>query len=104
MDRQTTHATNNTLFSQSLYMAIELSNTQWKLGFTIGFGQAPRLRNLTARDLKGIVDEIQLAKERFGLSGNGGHQLLRRRAEQVLPAPLSGCERGSQLGSRFGEY
>jgi len=69
MNLQTMYATNNTPFCRSLYMAIELSNTQWKLGFTIGFGQAPRLRSLTARDLKGIMDEIQLAKERFGLSG-----------------------------------
>ncbi|MDO9129400.1 MAG: hypothetical protein Q7U34_05995, partial [Anaerolineales bacterium] len=27
-----------------LYSALELGNTQWKLGFTIGFGQRPRLR------------------------------------------------------------
>lgn len=64
---QTIHTINNTPVSQILYMAIELSNTNWKLGFTIGFGQAPRLRSLRARDLKGVEAEIKLAKERFGL-------------------------------------
>lgn len=64
---QTIHTINNTPVSQILYMAIELSNTNWKLGFTIGFGQAPRLRSLRARDLKGVEAEIKLAKKRFGL-------------------------------------
>jgi transposase len=51
-------------------MAIELSNAQWKLGFTIGFGQQPRLRNLAARDLTALGNEIHLAKVRFGLPEN----------------------------------
>jgi transposase len=53
-----------------LYMAIELSQKEWKLGFTIGFGQRPRLRNLVARDLITLVEEIRLAKVRFGLPEN----------------------------------
>jgi transposase len=53
-----------------LYMAIELSQKEWKLGFTIGFGQRPRLRNLVARDLVTLVEEIRLAKVRFGLPEN----------------------------------
>ena len=47
MDPETTRTHNNTTGYPYLYMAIELSNNQWKLGFTIGFGQAPRLRNLS---------------------------------------------------------
>ena len=66
MNSEATHTTHPSL-SSSLYMAIELSNQQWKLGFTVGFGQAPRLRNLPARDLKGLAEEIHLAKLRFGL-------------------------------------
>ncbi|MGD0613699.1 MAG: hypothetical protein ABSB41_19555 [Anaerolineales bacterium] len=49
-------------------MAMELSDTQWKLGFSIGFGQQPRLRDVTAQDLAGLVKEIRLAKQRFELS------------------------------------
>src|ERR1035437_2899703 len=67
MKPETTRNINDTPFSQHLNMAIELSNEKWKLGFTIGFGQAPRLRDLDARDLAGLVKEIRMAKERFGL-------------------------------------
>jgi len=51
-------------------MAIELSSAEWKLGFTIGVGQAPRLRTLKARDLSGLKQEIEQAKIRFGLERN----------------------------------
>jgi transposase len=48
-----------------LYMAFELSNEKWKLGF--GTGGNPRVRSITARDLKALWKEIELAKEKFGL-------------------------------------
>lgn len=50
-----------------LYLAIELSQKNWKLGFTIGFGQSARLRNISARDIKSLQKEIQMAKKRFHL-------------------------------------
>ncbi len=53
-----------------LYMAIELDNNRWKLGFTIGFGQRPRERNVAARDTTGLEQEIQSAKRRFNLPEN----------------------------------
>ncbi len=53
-----------------LYMAIELDNNRWKLGFTIGFGQRPRERNVAARDTTGLEEEIQSAKRRFNLPEN----------------------------------
>jgi transposase len=48
-------------------MAMELSNTKWRLGFTIGLGQSPRLRKLEAGNLEGLMEEIRLSKKRFGL-------------------------------------
>jgi transposase len=51
-------------------MAIELSHGKWLLGFTIGFGQAPRLRSIVARDLKALAEEIELAKKRFKLAAD----------------------------------
>jgi transposase len=51
-------------------MAIELSNAEWQLGFTVGMGQAPRLRKLAARNLAGLLEEIRLSKVRFGLLGS----------------------------------
>lgn len=50
-----------------LYLAFELSNSEWKLGFTLGAGQKPRERKITAADRAGLESEIKLAKERFGL-------------------------------------
>lgn len=70
MKPETTHTINHTPFSQYLYMALELSHMKWQLGFTIGYGQQPRLRSLPSRDLKTLVEEIRLAKVRFGLPEN----------------------------------
>ena len=66
MNPETTRTQDN-ITSLYLYMAIELSKQQWKLGFTIGFGQQPRLRNVAARDLATLMEEMRLAKLRFGL-------------------------------------
>ena len=70
MKTETTRTFNDTPFSQHLYMAIELSDGKWQLGFTIGFGQQPRLRSLTGRDLVPLAEEIRLAKARFNLPEN----------------------------------
>jgi transposase len=50
-----------------LYLAFELGNVEWKLGFSVGFGQRPRVRTIPARDLEGLQREFKLAKTRFGL-------------------------------------
>lgn len=51
----------------TLYLALELGWSQWKLGFTTQAGQKPRLRTIKARDLRALGEEIRRAKERFGL-------------------------------------
>ena len=68
MKTETTGQTNDTMVSAKLYLALGLSSAEWKLGLTIGLGQAPRLRSLKARNLDGLRHEIDLAKERFGLA------------------------------------
>jgi transposase len=50
-----------------LYLAFDLGNSKWMLGFTTGFGQKPREREIPARDLRVLHEEIALAKRRFGL-------------------------------------
>jgi len=50
-----------------LYLALELSNTWWDLGFSTGLGQDARRRKVEARDLVALQQEMQLAKRRFGL-------------------------------------
>lgn len=67
MSAETTHANQYTAIQPHLYMAFELSQSKWMLGFTIGFGQRPRLRSIAARDLATLQKEIRLARERFGL-------------------------------------
>jgi len=64
---ETTGSTEHSTFP-TLYLAFELGNNKWKLGFTVGLGQRPRQRNINAGDLAALDWEIQRAKKRFGLS------------------------------------
>jgi transposase len=50
-----------------LYLSLELGQNTWKLAFTVGAGQKPRLRSVWARDLQALLAEIVAAKVRFGL-------------------------------------
>ena len=52
--------------SGALYMAFELSNKSWKLGFSDG--ARVRRKSIEASDLGQLHDEIDGAKERFGLA------------------------------------
>lgn len=52
----------------TLYLAFELGNGTWRLGFTTGTGQKTRQRTVTARDGRAVLVEIARAKERFGLA------------------------------------
>jgi len=67
MEPETTCKGNDTTEKRQLYMALELSQKEWKLGFSVGPGQAPRLRSVVGRDVRGLMAEIRLARERFRL-------------------------------------
>jgi len=54
----------------TLYMAFELGNGEWRLGFTTGLGQKARERSIPARDLEAVKREIDRAKERFRLASS----------------------------------
>ena len=63
-----THATDSTTATGPvLYLAFELGWNSWKLAFTVGAGQKPRLRSIAARDTGTLMTEIHKAKHRFGL-------------------------------------
>jgi len=63
-----THTTHfNVTTAPVLYVAFELSWNSWKLAFTVGLGQKPRLRTIPARDTAAVLREIARAKDRFGL-------------------------------------
>jgi len=48
-------------------MALELSEKEWKLAFSTGAAQKPRRRDIPARDIEALRQEIATAKERFDL-------------------------------------
>jgi transposase len=62
-----THSEHYNANAAVLFMACELSEKTWKLGFTIGHGQTPRERTIAARDPKRLLEEVAHAKARFGL-------------------------------------
>jgi transposase len=56
----------NTLPQPTLFLAFELGQNKWKLGFTIGMAQQPRERTIPAGALEKLQQEIARAKQRFG--------------------------------------
>ncbi|NIQ90850.1 MAG: IS110 family transposase, partial [Deltaproteobacteria bacterium] len=69
MNQTAAHKREYTRNRGDLYLAFELGSKEWKLGFSVGFGQRPRERTVLAGDLAGVKREIERAKRRFGLSG-----------------------------------
>jgi len=61
---QTVDCTKN---SAVLYLAFELSEKTWKLGFTTALARKPRERDMPSRDRVRLEEEIAAAKERFEL-------------------------------------
>jgi len=51
----------------TLLLAFELGERSWKLGFTTGLGQQPRIRQIPARATDRVVEELARAKARFRL-------------------------------------
>src|ERR671925_827803 len=62
-----THNQHDTTPERVLFMAFELSEKTWKLGFTTGHGQKPRERMVAARHQARLLQEVAQAKRRFGL-------------------------------------
>jgi transposase len=67
MTTTATYSVHATTPERVLFMAFELSEKTWKLGFTIGPGQKPRERAVAARHQARLLQEIAQAKRRFGL-------------------------------------
>jgi transposase len=67
MTTTATHNAHDTTPERVLFVAFELSEKTWKLGFTTGHGQKPRERSIAARSQTRVLQEVALAKRRFGL-------------------------------------
>ena len=66
-----THVVHSTpVAAPVLYVAFELSWGTWKMAFTFGAGQSPRIRSVPARCTSLVLDEIKKAKLRFDLPAN----------------------------------
>jgi transposase len=61
------HNEHDTTTERVLFVAFELSEKTWKLGFTTGHGQKPRERTVAARHQGRLLQEVAQAKRRFGL-------------------------------------
>ena len=97
MDTKTVQSTLQSPISQQLYLAFELSQKQWKLGFTVGMGQRPRIRTIQARDLQALQWEIQEARPDSYVDllvefdrpvGLFGLIALQQRLEELLGCPV----------------
>jgi transposase len=63
-----THSANRTVSNAlALYLALDLGLREWKLAFTVGLGQQPRLKTIRARSTMALLEQIKAAKKRFGL-------------------------------------
>ena len=67
MTTTATHNANGNTADAPLFVAFELSEKTWKLGFTTGHGQKPRERSIPARDQERVLNEIAQARRRLGL-------------------------------------
>jgi transposase len=56
--------------TSTLWLAFELGERTWKLGFTTGSGQRPRMRQIPARATDRLAEELARAKVRFGLQAD----------------------------------
>lgn len=63
---QTTQSVNGNNNRSVLYMALELGDKKWKLGFSNGSKQ--RLKTVEALNTKQVLEEISKAKEKLGLA------------------------------------
>lgn len=68
MSTSVTHNTESS--NRPLFLAFELSNSQWKLGSGLSLGQKPREVNIPAGDLGRLHRELSAAKRRFGLAAD----------------------------------
>lgn len=54
--------------SSTLFMALELGSTKWKLGFAVDVSRRPRIVQITAGDWSQLRNAISRAKTRFALA------------------------------------
>src|SRR4029453_3332716 len=56
-----------TAMTATLFLAMELGSTRWKLAFAVSRATRPRLRTIRAGDLTAVGQELTAAQLRFAL-------------------------------------
>ena len=79
----TPHPAAMSVSEPTLYVAFELSATQWKLALTSGWGVTPWLRTVPSGDWRGVARALAQARTRFGLAA---------------PAPVVSCYEAGRDG------
>jgi transposase len=67
MATTTRSAQSTVVMTATLFLALELGSTRWKLAFAVTHRVRPRTRTMTAGDLATLWEEIAKAQARFGL-------------------------------------
>jgi transposase len=65
-----TRTNESTAPTDGLLLAFELGQRSWKLGFTVGMGQRPRIRQIPAGAVSALTTEIERAKQRLSLASD----------------------------------
>ncbi len=90
MTTPATHNDHDNTPERVLFMAFELSEKTWKLGFTTGHGQQPRERGVAARSQACVLQEVAQAKKRFGLPSRcDGSRFSRMTAPRVVTVTVT---------------
>jgi transposase len=79
----TTRSTESNVITTTLFLAIELGSTRWKVACAVARGGRPRIRTIRAGDCVSLWEEIRVAKARGGLAAD---------------APVSSCYEAGRDG------
>jgi len=98
MTTTATHNEHDTTTERVLFVAFELSEKTWKLGFTTGPGQKPRERTVAARHQARLLQEVAQAKRRsLNLSHFVARKIWRRRGVVLLQCRAHRLQRRGPL-------
>src|SRR4030095_8270701 len=59
-----------TACTPTLFLAFELGENKWQLGFTTGAARRPHEGQVAVGEFAAVLEEIRRAKQRFGLPDN----------------------------------
>jgi len=84
-------------------LALDLGTRDWKLAFTVGLGQPPRLKTITSRNTTALLGQIKAAKKRFGLPedavGEARHYRLGKTGGMRCKVRPGGSGPGDAIGA-----